>query len=88
MRWVLNLNPVPLISGNAPQLRSLLDYLIQNALEALPKGQGTITFTTQVEPRNWVILEIRDTGCGMSSEVLNARPNRSSPRSRVGAGRV
>jgi signal transduction histidine kinase len=70
VRWVLNLNPIPMIRGNVPQLRSLLGYLIQNSLEALPKGLATITFTTQVDPRNWVTLEIRDSGYGMSSEVL------------------
>ncbi len=70
VRWVLNLNPIPLIRGNVPQLRTLLGYLIQNALEALPRGAGSITFTTQVNSQNWVILEIRDTGCGMSSEIL------------------
>jgi signal transduction histidine kinase len=69
VQWVLRLNPIPMIRGNVPQLRSLLGYLIQNSLESLPKGGGTITFTTQVDARNWVTLEIRDTGCGMSSEV-------------------
>ncbi len=70
VQWVLNLNPIPMIRGNVPQLRSLLDYLIQNAREAMPRGAGTITFATQVDSQNWVILEIRDTGCGMNSEVL------------------
>ena len=36
-----------MIRGNVPQLRSLLGYLIQNSREALPKGGGTITFTTR-----------------------------------------
>ena len=34
------------------------------------QGPGTITFTTLVDPRNWVVLEIRDSGCGMTPEVL------------------
>ena len=70
MEWVLNLNPIPMIRGSASQIRSLLAYLIQNAREAMPKGAGTITFTTSVDPRNWVIMEIRDSGCGMTPEVL------------------
>jgi signal transduction histidine kinase len=70
VEWVLNLEPIPMIRGNGPQLRSLLGYLIQNSREALPKGAGAISFATQVDPRNWVILEIRDTGCGMTGEVL------------------
>ena len=36
----------------------------------MPKGAGTITFTTNVDSRNWVIMEIRDSGCGMMPEVL------------------
>jgi signal transduction histidine kinase len=68
--WVLNLNPIPRIRGDAAQIRSLLCHLIRNASEALPKGSGTITFTTQVDLRNWVILEIRDSGTGMHPEVL------------------
>src|SRR5262249_54154476 len=41
VEWVLNVNPIPLIRGNAGQLRSLLRYLIQNACEAISKGRGT-----------------------------------------------
>ena len=70
VQWMLNLNPIPMIRGSASQIRSLLGYLIQNAREAMPKGRGTIGFSTQVDGRNWVILEVRDTGRGMTSEVL------------------
>ena len=68
--WLLDLNPIPRIRGNVSQLRSLLGHLINNAHEAIPRGAGTLTFRTHVDPRNWVILEIRDSGCGMSPEVL------------------
>ncbi len=70
LNWVLNLNPIPMIRGSESQIRSLLGYLIQNAREAMPKGQGTMTVTTRVDPRNWVIMEIRDSGVGMTPEVL------------------
>lgn len=70
VEWVLDLNPIPKVRGNAPQLRSLLAYLIANAFEALPRGGGTVGFRTHLDPRNWVVLEIRDTGSGMSPEVL------------------
>ncbi|MHB1561557.1 MAG: sensor histidine kinase, partial [Isosphaeraceae bacterium] len=68
--WVLNLGPIPMIRGSASQIRSLLAYLIQNAREAMPHGVGTITCTTTVDERNWVIMEIRDSGSGMMPEVL------------------
>lgn len=70
VEWVTNLGQIPLIRGGAAQMRSLLAYLIQNALEAMPKTSGTITFTTSVDSRNWVTMEVRDTGSGMSPDVL------------------
>jgi signal transduction histidine kinase len=70
VEWVLNLAPIPMIRGSASQIRSLLGYLIQNAREAMPRGRGRISFSTQVDDRNWVILEVRDTGQGMTPEVL------------------
>jgi signal transduction histidine kinase len=70
VEWVLSLNPIPTIRGSASQIRSLLGYLIQNAHEAMPKGKGRISFTTHADERNWVFLEVRDSGLGMSPDVL------------------
>ena len=70
IQWMLNLNAIPMIRGSASQIRSLLGYLVQNARESMAKGRGTISFSTQVDGRNWVILEVRDTGRGMTPEVL------------------
>jgi signal transduction histidine kinase len=58
---------MPLILGDAAELREVLTNLIFNAVDALPHG-GTITFTTRLE-HNAAILEARDTGTGMSEEV-------------------
>ena len=49
----------------------MLGYLLQNAREALPDGAGTIEISTYIDPRNWLVLAIRDTGCGMSPDVLS-----------------
>jgi two-component system NtrC family sensor kinase len=70
VEWSLNLGPIPMIRGSASQIRSLLGYLIQNAREAMPRGTGRISFTTSADERNWVFLEVRDSGCGMTPEVL------------------
>ncbi len=70
LEFSMNLGPIAMIRGNEPQLRSLLGYLIQNAREAMTGGAGKISFTTRMDPRNWVILEVRDTGIGMTPEVL------------------
>jgi two-component system, NtrC family, sensor kinase len=88
VEWSLKLNPIPMIRGNPSQLRSLFGYLIQNAREAMPKGAGTITFTTTVDTRNWVVIEIHDTGCGMSPEVLKraTEPFFTTRHGRTGIG--
>jgi two-component system, NtrC family, sensor kinase len=86
--WTLNLKPIPMIRGNASHLRSLLGYLIQNSREAMARGSGTITFATSVDARNWVVLEIRDTGSGMSPEVLKraTEPFFTTKHGRSGTG--
>jgi len=68
--WVLDLTPIPLIPGNAAQLRSMLGHLLQNAREALPRGSGTVAFTTRCDRERWVSIAIRDSGGGMTPEVL------------------
>ncbi len=70
LEFSTNLGPIAMIRGNEPQLRSLLGYLIRNAREAMIGGAGKISFTTRMDPRNWVILEVRDEGIGMTPEVL------------------
>jgi PAS domain S-box-containing protein len=61
------LQEVPPISGNAAELREVLTNLIFNAVDAMPRG-GTITIHTRREDGH-VVLEIDDTGTGMSEEV-------------------
>jgi two-component system, NtrC family, sensor kinase len=67
---VLELGPIPAISGDREQLRTMLSNLIENAREAMPVGGGKIGFTTLTDDRGWVVISIRDSGCGMSPEVL------------------
>lgn len=73
---------VPLIWGNSAELTELLTNLIFNAVDAMPRG-GTITIRTRPDrrltcppngtaegpERDGVILEVSDTGVGMSEEV-------------------
>jgi two-component system, NtrC family, sensor kinase len=67
---VVNLSPIPSIAGDASRLRSMLRHLVQNADESMEGGSGTLSITTQTDARGWAIIEIVDTGCGMSPEVL------------------
>jgi two-component system cell cycle sensor histidine kinase/response regulator CckA len=78
---------IPLIEGDATQIRQVAMNLITNASDALAPEGGTITVSTGVQdcdrealrsgyvaedlpPGRYVFLEIRDTGSGMSPEVL------------------
>lgn len=58
---------IPAVAGDATELREALANLIFNAVDAMPRG-GVITLRTRVEG-NDVLLEVRDTGVGMSEEV-------------------
>lgn len=64
---VTELKPIRPVAGSEADLREALTNLIFNAVDAMPQG-GTITVRTR--PANArVILEIADTGTGMTEEV-------------------
>jgi signal transduction histidine kinase len=62
-----DLGKVPLIDGNESELREVLTNLIFNAVDAMPRG-GMISLHTRAEDEH-MVLEVRDTGQGMSEEV-------------------
>jgi CheY-like chemotaxis protein len=64
---VTELGKIPVIIGNAADLREALTNLIFNAVDAMPQG-GTITLRTRAD-NSRVILEVADTGVGMTEEV-------------------
>jgi CheY-like chemotaxis protein len=55
------------VVGDPAELREVLTNLIFNAVHAMPEG-GTITISTRAEAEQ-VILEVSDTGSGMTEEV-------------------
>jgi CheY-like chemotaxis protein len=64
---VTDLGEIGPVLGNAADLREALTNLIFNAVDAMPQG-GTITVRTRpADPR--VVLEVSDTGLGMTEEV-------------------
>jgi signal transduction histidine kinase len=63
----LDLAKLPPISGNATELREVATNLIFNAVDAMPSG-GTITLRSSAESGQ-AVLEVSDTGTGMSEEV-------------------
>ncbi len=67
------LDPLPLIAGDAPALRELVINLILNAIDAMPDG-GTITLRTALAPARLlgeaaVMLEVQDTGIGIDPSL-------------------
>jgi two-component system, NtrC family, sensor kinase len=68
--WILKLAPVPPIRGQVEPLLAMFRQFACNAVESFPGGRGTITISSQPAPRNWLMVEIRDDGCGMSAEVM------------------
>ncbi|MFQ5753110.1 MAG: PAS domain-containing sensor histidine kinase, partial [bacterium] len=63
------------------QMHELLENLVSNSINAMPEG-GKITFTTHFDqnlilqtfdgqPRDYAIMEIRDTGCGIPESDLD-----------------
>lgn len=61
------LKDVPFVTGNETELRELLTNLIFNAVDAMPEG-GTLTVRTRLDGTH-VLLEVSDTGIGMTEEV-------------------
>ncbi len=71
MTWTTNLEPVPAIRGQVIHLRTMLTLLIDNAREAMVSSPTkTIAFSTSVDGRGWVVLEIRDSGQGMEPDAM------------------
>jgi len=67
IRITTELSNVPPVVGNPADLREALTNLIFNAVDAMPQG-GTITLRTRSE-NSRAILEVADTGTGMTDEV-------------------
>jgi PAS domain S-box-containing protein len=82
----LDLAPsLPLVEGDAAQMRQLLLSLVTNASEALGTGTGTVRIATGLARNalpalpsvggapatsaDWIFLEVSDTGSGMSPET-------------------
>jgi signal transduction histidine kinase/ActR/RegA family two-component response regulator len=62
------LGDIPLLMGNASELREVLTNIIFNAVDAMPQG-GRLTIVTQPQAEDWVEVRIADTGIGMTEEV-------------------
>ena len=60
---------IPLLSLDENQIRRVIINLMRNAMQAMPDG-GTITVST-VHENQWVMVEIADTGIGISDDDID-----------------
>jgi nitrogen fixation negative regulator NifL len=67
IRVVTELEPIRPVAGSEADLREAFTNLIFNAVDAMPQG-GTITMRTR-SASSRVIMEVADTGTGMTEEV-------------------
>ncbi|MCG6935859.1 MAG: HAMP domain-containing protein [Proteobacteria bacterium] len=74
VRFNLQLDPeTPHIEADTGRLRQLLTNLVKNALEAMAYEEGIITISTRCAEEHacqFVELGVRDTGPGISSEMM------------------
>jgi PAS domain S-box-containing protein len=60
--------PVP-VEGNAAELREVFTNLINNSLDAMPKG-GTLSFSAECDTET-ITVTLQDTGSGISGSILD-----------------
>ena len=66
IRTELQLGDVPQVSGDPVLLRRVVENLVLNAIDAMPKG-GTLTFRTFMNEK-FAVFELADTGAGLTPE--------------------
>ena len=64
-----DLRPVPPILGTPTELREVLVNLVLNAVQAMPAG-GTLSLSVYRRDTRAVVVEVADTGMGMSEHVV------------------
>ncbi len=71
-RLVVDVGDVPRVLGDASKLTQVIVNLLINAAQAIESGDASnhrITVETRLEAGD-VVLRVRDTGCGISAELL------------------
>ncbi|MDD2734057.1 MAG: ATP-binding protein [Desulfuromonadaceae bacterium] len=63
-------NDLPDIVGDPSGLRQVCMNLLMNAYQAI-QGAGIVEISTRTNKQSMVLFEIRDTGCGISKDVID-----------------
>jgi signal transduction histidine kinase/CheY-like chemotaxis protein len=84
-----DMEALPPVEGIAFELRDALVRLILNAVQAMPDG-GELSIRAAAEESGWVVIEVRDTGIGMTEEhsrlIENRALEQAAPTGRGGRG--
>lgn len=62
------LSSLPRTMGNASELREVFTNLINNAIDAMPRG-GQITINTSNKGNNYISIKVKDTGIGIQKDI-------------------
>jgi signal transduction histidine kinase len=84
---IQNLLPLPNVSIDAEQFQKVLTNLILNANEAMADGEEIQIATEQ--RNDWVVIAVKDSGCGMSEEFIERclfRPFKTTKKQGMGIG--
>lgn len=76
------------VSGDPELLQKAFTNLLLNAIQSLPKGEGSVEVTVSNGTRGKITASIRDTGCGISPERLESlfRPFQTTKEKGLGIG--
>jgi signal transduction histidine kinase/CheY-like chemotaxis protein len=83
-----DIEALPPVEGIAFELRDALVRLILNAVQAMHEG-GTLGIRAASEESGWIVIEVRDTGMGMTEErsrLVADRALEKTPTDRGGRG--
>jgi two-component system, NtrC family, sensor kinase len=57
---------LPPVHGHASQLQQVILNLLTNAIDATPRGGSIDVVTSAIPDRGWVVIEVRDSGHGIT----------------------
>jgi CheY-like chemotaxis protein len=80
-----DMEALPPVEGIAFELRDALVRLILNAVQAMHLG-GTLSIRAASEESGWIVIEVRDTGIGMTEEHSRLVANRALEKAPTGRG--
>jgi signal transduction histidine kinase/CheY-like chemotaxis protein len=80
-----DMEALPPVEGIAFELRDALVRLILNAVQAMHEG-GTLGIRAASEESGWIVVEVRDTGVGMTEEHSRLVANRALEKPPAGRG--